>query len=118
MKWYLSMGIKKENLRAREIPKEDRAHYAKAQVDIEYKFPFGWQEIEGIHNRGDWDLSNHSKFSKKDLSYFDETTKEKYMPHEDHFSGSPGDFEPVDEDEYKEALRLAKTVVIWAGKNI
>ncbi|MEA3292870.1 MAG: glycine--tRNA ligase [Patescibacteria group bacterium] len=80
IKWYLNLGIKKENLRAREIPKEDRAHYAKAQVDIEYKFPFGWQEIEGIHNRGDWDLSNHSKYSKKDLSYFDETTKEKYMP--------------------------------------
>ncbi len=69
MKWYLNLGIKKENLRAKEIPAEERAHYARRQIDIEYRFPFGWQEIEGVHNRGDYDLSNHSKHSGKDLKY-------------------------------------------------
>ncbi|MFH1462674.1 MAG: glycine--tRNA ligase [bacterium] len=81
MKWYLNLGIKKENVRFREHKKEELAHYAAKAVDIEYKFPFGWKEIEGIHNRGDWDLSNHSRYSGKDLGYFDEATKEKYIPH-------------------------------------
>lgn len=81
IKWYLDLGIKKENLRAKEIPKEKRAHYAKRQIDIEYCFPFGWKEIEGIHNRGDWDLSNHSKYSGKDLRYYDKEKNEKYFPY-------------------------------------
>ena len=81
LKWYENLGIKKENLRQVEVPEEKRAHYAKRQIDIEYKFPFGWKEIEGVHNRGDWDLSNHSKHSGKDLRYVDEETKEKYFPH-------------------------------------
>jgi glycyl-tRNA synthetase len=81
MKWYQRLGVKKENLRFVKISKEKRAHYAKKQIDIEYRFPFGWREIEGIHNRGDWDLSNHAKYSGKDLKYFDEATKEKYFPH-------------------------------------
>ncbi len=75
MKWYLSLGIKKTNLRAREIPIRERAHYARRQVDIEYKFPFGWQEIEGVHNRGDYDLSNHAKHSGQDFKY------EGYIPY-------------------------------------
>jgi len=79
--WYLKLGIKKENLRTVEIPEKERAHYAKKQVDIEYRFPFGWKEIEGIHNRGDWDLSNHAKHSGRDLRYFDPETKEKYFPY-------------------------------------
>jgi len=69
MKWYLDLGIKKKNLRAREVPAKERAHYAKRQIDIEYNFPFGWKEIEGVHNRGDYDLSNHSKHSGQDLKY-------------------------------------------------
>ncbi len=81
VKWYLNLGIKKENLRIKEVPAAQRAHYAKQQIDIEYKFPFGWKEIEGVHNRGDWDLSNHSKYSGQDLRYYDEETKEKYFPH-------------------------------------
>ena len=81
MNWYLGLGMKKENLRFREVAKEELAHYAKRAVDIEYKFPFGWKEIEGIHNRGDWDLSNHSKHSGKDLRYFDEDSKDKYFPY-------------------------------------
>jgi len=80
-KWYLNLGIKKENLRITEVPKEDRAHYAKRQVDIEYHFPFGWKEIEGVHYRGDFDLSNHSKHSGQDLRYFDEASGKKYIPH-------------------------------------
>ena len=81
IKWYLNLGIKKENLRAIEIPKQERAHYAKKQVDIEYKFPFGWKEVEGIHNRGEWDLANHSKHSGQDLKCYNQETKEKYFPH-------------------------------------
>lgn len=81
MKWYEKLGVKKENLRLVEMPKEKRAHYAKRQIDVEYKFPFGWREIEGVHNRGDWDLSNHAKYSGKDLKYFDENKKEKYFPY-------------------------------------
>ena len=69
LNWYLSLGIRKQNLRAKEVPKNELPHYAKRAVDIEYKFPFGWQEIEGIHNRGEWDLSNHSKHSGEDLKY-------------------------------------------------
>jgi len=78
--WYVCLGIKKENLRIRHHKKEELPHYAIAGADIEYHFPLGWKEIEGIHNRGDWDLKNHSKFSGKDLYYFDEETKEKYFP--------------------------------------
>ena len=81
LKWYFKLGLKKENLRVVEIPENERAHYAKRQIDIEYKFPFGWKEIEGIHNRGDWDLSNHSKHSGKDLRYFDPENQEKYFPY-------------------------------------
>jgi glycyl-tRNA synthetase len=81
LNWYLGLGIKKENLRIRIHKKEELPHYALAGADIEYKFPFGWREIEGIHNRGDWDLSNHSKHSGKDLRYFDQNSKEKYFPY-------------------------------------
>jgi len=80
LNWYQKLGIKKENLRAQEIPEKDRAHYAKRQIDIEYKFAFGWGEIEGIHNRGDWDLKNHSKYSGKDLTYT-EKGGSKYYPY-------------------------------------
>jgi glycyl-tRNA synthetase len=80
LNWYEKLGIKKDNLRAIEIPEKDRAHYAKRQVDIEYHFSFGWGEIEGIHNRGDWDLKNHSKYSGKDL-IFTEEDGSKYYPY-------------------------------------
>jgi len=81
LNWYLNLGIKKENLRLKDHEKKDLAHYAKAGTDIEYHFPWGWQEIEGIHNRGDWDLSRHSQYSGRDLFYFDPETKEKYIPY-------------------------------------
>ena len=78
MNWHLSLGMKKENLRFKKH--EKLAHYAKAGTDIKYNFPMRWDEIEGIHNRGDWDLSRHSKFSGNDLSYFDNKTKGKFLP--------------------------------------
>ena len=78
--WYLDLGIKKENLRLREHAQNELAHYAKSCVDIEYLFPMGWSELEGIANRGDFDLSQHSQHSGKELNYFDEETKEKYIP--------------------------------------
>ena len=73
LNWYYNLGISKKNLRTYEVPKKELAHYAKKAVDIEYKFPFGWKEIEGVHNRGSWDLSNHSKHSGEDLKYEGET---------------------------------------------
>ena len=80
MQWYLDLGIKKERLRFREQAKDELAHYAKRAIDIEYQFPFGWKEIEGIHSRGDWDLSRHAKFSGKDTSVLDEETKKSFTP--------------------------------------
>ncbi len=79
-KFFLDLGIKKENLRRKEHPKEALAHYAKRTVDIEYKFPFGWSELAGIANRTDYDLKRHSQFSGEDLKYFDEEKKKKYFP--------------------------------------
>ena len=82
MDWYLSLGLKKENLRFREHEDTERAHYAVRSVDIEYNWPFmDWGELEGIANRADYDLKSHSKGSGKDLSYFDEETKEKITPY-------------------------------------
>jgi len=73
------LGIKAENLRWKKH--ENLVFYAKEAYDIEYNFPFGFKELEGVHARGDYDLSQHAKFSGKDLSYLDPTTKEKYIPH-------------------------------------
>ncbi|MEK7562544.1 MAG: glycine--tRNA ligase [Patescibacteria group bacterium] len=81
MQWYLHLGMKEENLRFRPHAKDELAHYARLAEDIEYRFPFGWHEIEGIHNRGDWDLSRHSKFSGEDLSETDKDTKKKFYPY-------------------------------------
>ena len=79
--WYLALGMKKDNLRIRPHDKGELAHYAKACSDIEYQFPFGWSELEGIANRSDFDLVQHSKFSGKELAYFDANTKEKIVPY-------------------------------------
>lgn len=78
--WYLKYGIKKENLKLRKHDKKELAHYAKTATDVEYKFPFGWSELEGIANRQDFDLKQHEKFSGLDLKYFDEESKEKFIP--------------------------------------
>ncbi|MCX6785889.1 MAG: glycine--tRNA ligase [Candidatus Komeilibacteria bacterium] len=81
LKWYLSLGVKKSALHTREHEPAELAHYAKKALDLEYEFPFGQKELEGIHNRGDWDLSRHQKFSGQDLSYFDAAAKEKFIPY-------------------------------------
>ena len=78
--WFLDLGIKPENLRTREHDKNELAHYAKGCTDIEYEFPFGVSELEGIANRSNYDLNQHIKFSGKDLSYFNDETKQKYVP--------------------------------------
>ncbi|MEC7820370.1 MAG: His/Gly/Thr/Pro-type tRNA ligase C-terminal domain-containing protein, partial [Actinomycetota bacterium] len=78
--WYLSLGIKKENLRLREHDNKELAHYAKRTTDIEYLYPWGWGELEGIANRGSFDLKAHSESSGEDLSYFDEETESKITP--------------------------------------
>ena len=79
--WYVGLGIRKENLQKRQHEKTELAHYAKACTDIEYKFPFGWSELEGIANRTDFDLKQHARLSGQNLEYFDEETKEKYTPY-------------------------------------
>jgi len=81
MKWFSDLGMKQEKLRWHQHPKEKLAHYAKVAYDIEYLFPFGWGEIEGIHNRTDYDLSRHEQFSGKSLKYYDEESKEKITPY-------------------------------------
>src|SRR3989338_73008 len=78
--WFVDLGIRKENLRLREHTKEELAHYAKGCTDVEYQFPFGWSELEGIADRSTYDLNQHMKTSGKDLNYFEEETKAKYVP--------------------------------------
>lgn len=77
--FYLDLGISPENLRWHKH--ENLVFYAKEAYDIEYNFPFGFKELEGVHARGNYDLSQHAKFSGQDLSYLDATTNEKYVPH-------------------------------------
>ena len=74
----LSIGFKAENLRYHDHDK--LAHYAKAACDIQYQYPIGWEELNGIHHRGDWDLSRHQEFSGKSMLYLDPYTNEKYIP--------------------------------------
>jgi len=81
MRWFVDLGLRKEKLRWQQHEKGKLAHYAKEAYDIEYEFPFGWGEIEGIHNRTDYDLSRHAQFSGKGLQYFDDETKEKFIPY-------------------------------------
>jgi len=78
--WYKSIGIPESNLRLREHSNDELAHYASKTVDIEFLYPWGWGELEGIANRGTFDLSSHEKASGKDLSYFDPETNEKIIP--------------------------------------
>ncbi len=83
--WYKSIGFKPEKLRFKEH--EKLAHYANRAVDIEYEFPFGWGEIEGIHSRTDYDLKNHQQFSGKKLEYVDSVNNERYIPYVVETSG-------------------------------
>ena len=81
LQWYKDLGIREDNLRIRQHGEDELAHYAKNCYDIEYRFPWDWAELEGIANRGDFDLSHHGKASGEDLTYFDEETKEHYYPY-------------------------------------
>ena len=91
-RWYVDLGINPDNLRHFEHPQEKLSHYAKRTVDIEYRFGFQageWGELEGIANRTDFDLRQHSEFSGQDLSYFDQATGERYMPYVIEPAGGP-----------------------------
>ncbi|MFC2149265.1 glycine--tRNA ligase [Candidatus Auribacterota bacterium] len=81
IEWFKEMGINPGKLRLSRHNKKELAHYAKDAYDVEYEFPFGWQELEGIHNRTDFDLRQHNEYSGKNLSYFDEGTKERFLPY-------------------------------------
>ncbi|HWH32849.1 MAG TPA: glycine--tRNA ligase [Egibacteraceae bacterium] len=78
--WYTRLGMRPENLRVREHGTDELSHYAKRTVDVEYRFPFAWSELEGIANRADFDLTQHSKHSGKDLDYYDQERDERYIP--------------------------------------
>jgi glycyl-tRNA synthetase len=81
MRWWTDLGVRASKLRFRPHEKEELAHYAKECVDVEYEFPFGWKEVEGIASRGDYDLSAHQKGSGKGLAYLDEATKSWVVPY-------------------------------------
>ncbi|MGH2810147.1 MAG: His/Gly/Thr/Pro-type tRNA ligase C-terminal domain-containing protein, partial [Actinomycetota bacterium] len=80
-RWYTDLGIDPENLQLREHTADELSHYSKRTVDVEFKYPWGWGELEGIANRGDFDLSQHQKFSGEDLTYFDAEAEEHYIPY-------------------------------------
>jgi len=80
MQWFLRLGMDGSRLRFQQHGEDELAHYAKTAFDIQFAFPFGWGEIEGIHNRTDYDLSRHQEFSGKSMQYFDEPTKERFIP--------------------------------------
>ena len=81
MSWYRRLGIVGEKLRFHKHQDNELAHYAKAAFDIEYEFPFGWNEIEGIHNRTDFDLRRHMEYSGKDMNFFDDKLNKRYLPY-------------------------------------
>ncbi|MGE4609260.1 MAG: glycine--tRNA ligase, partial [Myxococcota bacterium] len=80
LRFHQALGISPESLRSRPHEADELAHYCKNAVDIEYHFPFGWQEIEGIHDRGDWDLSRHAEYSGKALDVAGEEEKQRFTP--------------------------------------
>ena len=79
--WYVGLGIRRENLRLRRHGSDELAHYAADCYDVEYRFPWGWAELEGIADRTDYDLKQHAQSSGEDLSYFDEESKERFYPY-------------------------------------
>ena len=118
--WYKKFGIKKENIRLRKHTKEELAHYAKSCYDVEFRFPMGWSELEGIAHRTDFDLKQHSKISGKSLSFYDDETKKEIIPHVIEPSGG------VDRaflafllDSYRaEKVRGEKRVVLGLSKGL
>jgi glycyl-tRNA synthetase len=80
-RWYVELGIRPQNLRLRAHERDELSHYSSATSDVEYLFPIGWSELEGIANRGDFDLTRHAEFSGQKLEYFDQSSGERYVPH-------------------------------------
>ncbi|HTO20839.1 MAG TPA: His/Gly/Thr/Pro-type tRNA ligase C-terminal domain-containing protein, partial [Spirochaetia bacterium] len=81
LQYYYDLGVRPSKLRFHQHGPDELAHYAKVAFDIQYEFPFGWKELEGIHNRTDYDLKRHTEFSGKDLTYLDEASHERYIPY-------------------------------------
>jgi glycyl-tRNA synthetase len=81
LQWYLDLGIAKDKLRLRPHDPDELAHYAKSATDIEYEFPFGWSELEGIANRTDFDLKAHQEASGQEMTYFDQEKDQRYLPY-------------------------------------
>ncbi|HEV3071506.1 MAG TPA: glycine--tRNA ligase [Solirubrobacteraceae bacterium] len=80
-RWYVELGIRPDHLRLRPHEQDELSHYSSQTSDVEYLFPIGWSELEGIANRGDFDLKQHAKFSGEKLEYFDQASGERYVPH-------------------------------------
>lgn len=112
MNWYLSLGMKKENLRFRDHEPDERAHYARAATDIEYNAPFGWSEFMGIHHRGDWDLRRHQEYSGESMAVRDPDTGEEFIPWDIETSAGVDRstlfflLDAYDEEERRTVLRL------------
>jgi glycyl-tRNA synthetase len=81
MGWYTGLGIRPDHLRLREHGADELSHYSSATSDVEYLFPMGWSELEGVANRGDFDLTQHAKFSGEKLEYFDQSSGDRYVPY-------------------------------------
>ena len=81
MRWYTDLGIRPDQLRLRAHGADELSHYSSATSDVEYLFPMGWSELEGIANRGDFDLTQHAKFSGEKLEYVDSASGDRYVPH-------------------------------------
>lgn len=118
--YYKKLGIRAEKLRLHQHTPQELAHYAADAYDIEYEFPFGWQELEGIHNRTDFDLKRHTEHSGKDLSYLNEETKERFVPYIVETSSGlnrtlltclvDGYYEDTQEGDTRTVLRLAPAI--------
>ncbi len=80
-RWYLDLGMKEENVRFRKHDQDELSHYSAGTVDVDYRFPWGWDELEGIANRTDFDLRQHSDHSGEDLRYFDQEANERFYPY-------------------------------------
>src|SRR6476620_6218556 len=81
LRWHTALGIRPERIRLRAHGPDELSHYSSATSDVEYLFPIGWSELEGIANRGDFDLTRHTEFSGEKLEYFDQATRDRYVPH-------------------------------------
>jgi glycyl-tRNA synthetase len=81
LRWYLDLGIDADHLRLRPHDEEELSHYSSGTSDVEYLYPWGWGELEGIANRGDFDLTQHATFSGQELSFYDQDTQTRYVPH-------------------------------------